>query len=75
MANAEQKARNAKYLLPVMADLNDKLLGHGFTLFPFGKEDDSVQVQYYRIYTNLPQSDGSPWLTHGRIYPQTFRIP
>jgi hypothetical protein len=58
-----------------MADLNDKLLDHGFTLFPSGKEDDYVQVQYYRIYTNLPQSDGSPWLTHGRIYPQTFRIP
>lgn len=75
MANAAQKAWNAKYLLPVMADLNDKLLDHGFTLFPFGKEDDHVEVQYYRIYTNLPQSDGSPWLTHGRIYPQTFRIP
>ena len=75
MANAAQKAWNAKYLLPVMADLNDKLLDHGFTLFPFGVEDDHVEVQYYRIYTNLPQSDGSPWLTHGRIYPQTFRIP
>ena len=75
MANAEQKAWNAKYLLPVMADLNDKLAAHSFTLFPFGKEDDCVEVQYYRIYTNLPQSDGSPWLTHGRIYPQTFRIP
>lgn len=75
MANAEQKAWNAKYLLPVMDDLNDKLLGHGFTLFPFGKEDDYVHVQYYRIYTNLPQSDGSKRLTHGRIYPQTFRIP
>ena len=75
MANAAQKAWNAKYLLPVMADLNDKLLDHGFTLFAFGKEDDHVEVQYYRIYTNLPQSDGSPWLTHGRIYPQTFRIP
>ena len=75
MANAEQKAWNAKYLLPVMSDLNDKLLDHGFTLFPFGKEDDDVQIQYYRIYTNLPQPDGSPWLTHGRIYPQTFSIP
>ena len=75
MANAAQKAWNAKYLLPVMADLNDKLLDHGFTLFPFGKKDDYLQVQYYRIYTNLPQCDGSPWLTHGRIYPQTFRIP
>ena len=75
MANAAQKAWNAKYLLPVMADLNDKLLDHGFTLFPFGKKDDYLQVQYYRIYTNLPQSDGSSWLTHGRIYPQTFRIP
>lgn len=75
MANPKQKAWNAKHLLPVMADLNDKLADHNFTLFPFGKEDDYVQVQYYRIYTNLPQSDGSPWLTHGRIYPQTFRIP
>ena len=46
MANAEQKAWNAKYLLPVMADLNDKLLGHSFTLFPFGKEDEYVHVQY-----------------------------
>ena len=44
MANAEQKAWNAKYLLPVMSDLNDKLLDHGFTLFPFGKEDDDVQI-------------------------------
>ena len=75
MANAEQKAWNAKILLPVMADLNDKLLDHSFTLFPYGKEDDYVQVQYYRIYTNLTQSNGSPWLTHGRIYPQTFSIP
>ena len=75
MANAQQKAWNAKYLLPKMADLNDKLADHNFTLFPFGNEDDDVEVQYYRIYTNQPQSDGSPWLTHGRIYPQTFRIP
>ena len=75
MANAKQKAWNAKYLLPVMADLNDKLADHSFTLFPFGKDDEDVLVQYYRIYTNLPQSNGSPWLTHGRIYPQTFRIP
>lgn len=75
MADPKQKAWNAKYLLPEMADLNDKLADHIFTLFPFGKEDDSVQLQYYRIYTNLPQSDGSPWLTHGRIYPKTFRIP
>ena len=75
MANAQQKAWNAKYLLPVMADLNDKLADHNFTLFPFGKEDDQVEVLYYRIYTNQPQSDDTPWLTHGRIYPQTFRIP
>jgi hypothetical protein len=75
MANAQQKAWNVKYLLPKMADLNDKLADHNFTLFPFGNEDDDVEVQYYHIYTNQPQSDGSPWLTHGRIYPQTFRIP
>lgn len=75
MANAKQKAWNAKYLLPVMADLNEKLANHEFTLFPFGKEDDFVEVQYHRIYTNRPQPNGSPWLTHGRIYPQTFQLP
>ena len=75
MANAKQKAWNAKYLLPVMAELNDKLTDHEFILFPFGKKDDFVEVQYHRIYTNRPQRNGSPWLTHGRIYPQTFKIP
>jgi hypothetical protein len=75
MADPEWKAWIAKYLIPVMDALNDKLLDHSFTLFPFGQEDDWVQVQYQRIYTNLPQSDGTPRLAHGRIYPQTFRIP
>jgi len=75
MADPKWKADIAKNLIPVMDDLNDKLLDHSFTLFPFGQADDEVQVQYYRIYTNLPQSDGTPRLTHGRIYPQTFRIP
>lgn len=74
MANPEWKAWIAKHLIPVMGDLNDKLLDHSFTFFPIGQED-WVQVQYQRIYTNLPQSDGTPKLTHGRIYPQTFRIP
>lgn len=75
MANAKQKAWIAKYLLPVMADLNDKLASHDFTLFPFGKKDQFVEVQYHRIYTNRPQKNGDFWLTHGRIYPQTFEIP
>jgi len=75
MANPAQRKWNNEYLTPVMADLNDKLLNHSFTLFPFGKPDDDVQVQYHRIYTNLPQSNGQRWLTHGRIYPQTFRFP
>ncbi len=75
MANAKQKAWNAKYLLPVMADLNEKLANHEFILFPFGKRDEFVEVQYHRIYTNLPQKNGDYWLTHGRIYPQTFEIP
>lgn len=75
MANPKCKSLISKHLKPVMDNLNDKLDNHSFTLFPFGKEDEWVQVQYYRIYTNLPQSDGTSWLTHGRIYPQTFRIP
>ena len=75
MANPKQKAWNAKYLLPVMAELNDKLTNHEFTLFPFGKKDEFVEVQYHRIYTNRPQVDGNFWLTHGRIYPQTFEMP
>jgi len=75
MANPKQKAWNAKHLLPVMADLNDKLASHEFTLFPFGKKDDFVEVRYHRIYTNRPQKNGNPWLTHGRIYPQTFELP
>ena len=75
MANAKQKAWNAKYLFPVMADLNEKLTNHDFTLFPFGKKDEFVEVQYHRIYTNRPQKNGNFWLTHGRIYPQTFELP
>lgn len=75
MANPKQKAWNAKYLLPAMVELNDKLTNHEFTLFPFGKKDEFVEVQYHRIYTNRPQKNGNPWLTHGRIYPQTFELP
>ncbi len=75
MANPKWKAYIAKRLIPVMDDLNEKLADHSFTLFPFGQEDDWVDVQYHRIFTNLPDPDGTPRLTHGRIYPQTFRIP
>lgn len=75
MANAKQKAWNAKYLLPVMVELNDKLVDREFSLFPFGQKDEFVEVQYHRIYTNRPQANGNFWLTHGRIYPQTFQLP
>jgi hypothetical protein len=75
MANPKWKSWISRHLIPVMADLNNKLDVHSFTLFPFGKEDDWAQIQYYRIFTNLPQSDGTPWLTHGRIYPKTFMLP
>ena len=75
MANPSWRKWIAKNLKPVIDDLNDKLLNHSFTLFPFGKADDYVEVQYHRIYTNLPQDDGSPWLVHGRIYPRTFSFP
>jgi len=75
MSNPKMKRWIKKYLTPVMEDLNDKLSDHSFTLFPFGKPDEFIEVQYQRIYTNLPRDDGSPWLTHGRIYPQTFRLP
>jgi hypothetical protein len=57
MANPAQRNWNDKYLTPVMADLNDKLLNNSFTLFPFVKPDDYVQVQYQCIYTNCPQSN------------------
>ena len=75
MAHPEWKAWIKKHLLPPMDDLNDKLLDHEFILFPYGKLDDWVEVQYRRIFTNLPQADGEPRLTHGRIYPSTFNIP
>jgi hypothetical protein len=75
MADPKWKPWISKHLVPVMDDLNDKLSDHSFTLFPFGQADDGVEVQYYRIYTNLPQADGTPRLTHGRIYHQTFSIP
>jgi len=74
MANPTQRKWIAKHLIPPMEDLNDKLLDYEFTLFPFGKPED-VQVQYRRIYTNLPQNNGQPWFTHGRIYPQNFTLP
>jgi hypothetical protein len=75
MANPHWRKWIAKHLDPPVADLNDKLLDHSFTLFPFGKADEYVEVRYQRIYTNLPQDDGSPWLAHGRIYPLTFSFP
>jgi hypothetical protein len=74
MANPKWKGWIKEDLLPPMEELNDKLLGHEFVLFPYGKSDD-VQAQYRRIFTNLPQADGQPRLTHGRIYPSTFNIP
>jgi len=74
MSNPAQKKWNAEHLIPRMEELNDKLADHSFTLFPFGVRED-VEVQYRRIYTNLPQEDGKPWLSHGRIYPQTFTLP
>jgi hypothetical protein len=75
MANPKWKSWISEHLVPVMDDLNDKLSDHSVTVFQFGQNGDEFQVQYYRIYTNLPQADGTPRLTHGRIYPQTFRIP
>mgnify|MGYP003675637977 FL=1 len=74
MANPKWKAWIKELLLPAIEDLNDKLLDHEFVLFPYGKSDE-VQVQYRRVFTNLPQADGEPRLTHGRIYPSTFNIP
>ena len=74
MSNPITRKWISKHLIPPMEDLNDKLLGHGFTLYPFGNPED-VEVQYRRIYTNLPQDNGNWWFTHGRIYPQTFTLP
>jgi hypothetical protein len=75
MANPKWKSWISKNLVPVMDDLNDKLSDHSVTVFPFGQNGDEFQVQYYRIYTNLPQADGTPRITHGRIYPLNFNIP
>lgn len=75
MANPDWKAWIRENLVPPMEDLNDKLLAHDFVLFPYGERDEWVDVQYRRIFTNLPQADGEPWLTHGRLYPLTFSIP
>ena len=75
MANPKWKAWIAKHLLPPMENLNDKLLDHLFVLFPNGKEDDWVQPQYQRIYTNVSGFKQEPWLLHGRIYPRGFQIP
>ena len=59
-----------------MEELNDKLLGHDFTLFPFGKADEwGEQPQYQRIYTNIAGFKEDPTLRHGRIYPQNFNLP
>lgn len=74
MANRKWKAWIKEHLLPPIADLNDKLLDCEFVLFPYGKPEE-VQAQYKRIFTNLPQVDGKPKITHGRIYPLDFSIP
>lgn len=77
MANKKWKAWIAKNLVPPMEALNDKLLSHDFTLFPFGKSnaDAFSQPQYQRIYTNIAGFKQTPDLTHGRIYPRNFFFP
>lgn len=75
MANKAWRAWIAKYLLPPMEDLNDKLLDHGFTFFPFGKANEDSQPQYQRIYTNTEGFKETPFLAHGRLYPKNFAFP
>lgn len=77
MANKTWKAWIAKNLVPPMDELNDKLLSHNFTLFPYGKPnaDTFIQPQYHRIYTNIAGFKQTPDLTHGRIYPRNFSFP
>jgi hypothetical protein len=77
MAGRTWKAWIAKNLVPRMEELNDKLLQHEFTLFPFGKSnaDTYTQPQYHRIFTNLAGFKEEPDLwAHGRIYPRNFMI-
>jgi hypothetical protein len=75
MANAKWKAWIKKHLIPDMEDLNDKLLDHHFTFYPFGKANEYEQPQYQRIYTNISGLNQDPQLVHGRIYPQNFMFP
>ena len=58
-----------------MEELNDKLLDHGFTFFPFGKANEDSQPQYQRIYTNTGGFKETPFLAHGRLYPKNFAFP
>ena len=75
MANAKWKAWIQKHLVPDMEDLNDKLLDHHFTFYPFGKANEYEQPQYQRIYTNVSKYNQEPQLLHGRIYPKNFMFP
>ena len=75
MANKTWKAWIRKHLYPKMEELNDKLLDHQFTFFPFGKANEDEAPQYHRIYTNVSGFKENPELLHGRIYPRNFIFP
>lgn len=75
MANKKWKAWIRKHLYPKMEDLNDKLLDHEFTFFPFGKANEDEAPQYHRIYTNVSGFKEDAFLMHGRIYPRNFVFP
>ena len=60
-----------------MADLNEKLAEHEYTLFKDGKADDWVEVIYRRVFTSItsevgPKAAHTSRLSHGRLYPMTF---
>ncbi|EBA04178.1 hypothetical protein RB2150_06743 [Rhodobacterales bacterium HTCC2150] len=70
----------AKYIKPAMADLNEKLAEHEYTLFKDGKADDWVEVIYRRVFTSItsevgPKAAHTSRLSHGRLYPSDFYIP
>lgn len=75
MANKKWKSWIRRHLYPTIEELNDKLLDHHFTFFPFGKANDEEQPQYHRIYTNTAGFKEEPSLLHGRIYPRNFIFP
>ena len=75
MANSKLKAWIRKHFYPKMEDLNDKLLNHAFTFFPYGKADDCIAPQYQRIYTNVSGFKKDAFFMHGRIYPRNFVFP